>query len=182
MLLSIFLRPFSYEITGQVANVVFLEGLVFHRGEMLLYYGTADSKIAVARAPISSALHDNTAHNQVLPPTLIPLPAMQVPPPNTVPEGVLVGEGNLAPVPLFEPTTSRTSVHALEGDVLPPVPSVLLPSAANSWTTLLGCFMCIGGAALFLWMIARQRIKALRRRNLPCVPCLPVQAKLDHEL
>jgi predicted GH43/DUF377 family glycosyl hydrolase len=42
----------TYEITGQVANVVFLEGLVFHRGELLLYYGTADSKIAVARGPL----------------------------------------------------------------------------------------------------------------------------------
>jgi len=47
---------FRYEITGQVANVVFLEGLVFFRGSMLLYYGTADSKIAVATAPIPSRL------------------------------------------------------------------------------------------------------------------------------
>ena len=39
-------RP--YEITGQVNNVCFLEGLVKFKGEWLLYYGTADSKIAVA--------------------------------------------------------------------------------------------------------------------------------------
>jgi len=38
-----------YEITGQVNNVCFLEGLVFFKGKWLLYYGTADSKIAVAR-------------------------------------------------------------------------------------------------------------------------------------
>lgn len=39
-------RPF--EITGQVNNVCFLEGLVFFKGAWLLYYGTADSRIAVA--------------------------------------------------------------------------------------------------------------------------------------
>jgi hypothetical protein len=40
----------SFEITGQVGNVCFLEGLVFFNGKWLLYYGTADSKIAVAEA------------------------------------------------------------------------------------------------------------------------------------
>ncbi|HLT82005.1 MAG TPA: glycoside hydrolase family 130 protein [Cyclobacteriaceae bacterium] len=44
-----FFRPTqSYEITGQVNNVCFLEGLVFFKDRWLLYYGTADSKIAVA--------------------------------------------------------------------------------------------------------------------------------------
>jgi beta-1,2-mannosidase len=38
----------DYEITGQVNNVCFLEGLVFFKGKWFLYYGTADSKIAVA--------------------------------------------------------------------------------------------------------------------------------------
>ncbi|MFT4033747.1 MAG: glycoside hydrolase family 130 protein [Siphonobacter sp.] len=37
-----------YELTGQVNNVVFLEGLVPFHGKWFLYYGTADSKIAVA--------------------------------------------------------------------------------------------------------------------------------------
>lgn len=37
-----------YEITGQVNNVCFLEGLVPFKGRWFLYYGTADSKIAVA--------------------------------------------------------------------------------------------------------------------------------------
>jgi predicted GH43/DUF377 family glycosyl hydrolase len=46
-------RPFflperDYEKTGQIGNVTFLEGLVRHRGRWFLYYGTADSKIAVA--------------------------------------------------------------------------------------------------------------------------------------
>lgn len=38
----------DYETTGQVNNVCFLEGLVWHKDRWLLYYGTADSKIAVA--------------------------------------------------------------------------------------------------------------------------------------
>ena len=37
-----------YETTGQVNHVVFLEGLARFKGKWLLYYGTADSKIAVA--------------------------------------------------------------------------------------------------------------------------------------
>lgn len=38
----------QYEITGQVNNVCFLEGLVYFHDKWFLYYGTADSKIAVA--------------------------------------------------------------------------------------------------------------------------------------
>jgi predicted GH43/DUF377 family glycosyl hydrolase len=41
----------EYETQGQVSQVCFVEGLVRHRGKWLLYYGTADSKIAVAEAP-----------------------------------------------------------------------------------------------------------------------------------
>jgi predicted GH43/DUF377 family glycosyl hydrolase len=37
-----------YEITGQVAHVCFVEGLARYRNRWYLYYGTADSKIAVA--------------------------------------------------------------------------------------------------------------------------------------
>jgi predicted GH43/DUF377 family glycosyl hydrolase len=37
-----------YEITGQVNNVCFLEGLAYFKNRWFLYYGTADSKIAVA--------------------------------------------------------------------------------------------------------------------------------------
>ncbi len=37
-----------YEKTGEVNEVCFVEGLVYFRGQWLLYYGTADSKIAVA--------------------------------------------------------------------------------------------------------------------------------------
>ena len=48
-----FLRPERpYETTGQVNQVVFLEGLVRFKGQWLLYYGTADSKIAVATRPV----------------------------------------------------------------------------------------------------------------------------------
>ncbi len=44
-----FLHPErDYEIKGQVNNVCFLEGMVWHKDRWLLYYGTADSKIAVA--------------------------------------------------------------------------------------------------------------------------------------
>jgi predicted GH43/DUF377 family glycosyl hydrolase len=38
----------EYEITGQINNVCFLEGLVPFKSKWFLYYGTADSKIAVA--------------------------------------------------------------------------------------------------------------------------------------
>mmetsp|Transcript_5108 Transcript_5108/g.7820 ORF Transcript_5108/g.7820 Transcript_5108/m.7820 type:complete len:536 (+) Transcript_5108:68-1675(+) len=48
-----FFKPSEeFEITGQVGNVCFLEGLVFFRGKWMLYYGTADSKIAVAEASL----------------------------------------------------------------------------------------------------------------------------------
>ena len=44
-----FIRPDKpYEITGQVGQVCFLEALAEFRGRWFLYYGTADSKIAVA--------------------------------------------------------------------------------------------------------------------------------------
>ena len=44
-----FMRPEKeYEITGQVGNVCFLEGLVNLKNTWFMYYGTADSKIAVA--------------------------------------------------------------------------------------------------------------------------------------
>jgi beta-1,2-mannosidase len=46
---SYFMHPNkSYEINGQVGNVCFLEGLVYFKGQWLLYYGTADSRIALA--------------------------------------------------------------------------------------------------------------------------------------
>ena len=44
-----FMKPDrGYEITGQVNQVCFLEGMVPFNGQWLLYYGTGDSKIAVA--------------------------------------------------------------------------------------------------------------------------------------
>ena len=44
-----FIRPDKpYEITGQVGQVCFLEALANFEGRWFLYYGTADSKIAVA--------------------------------------------------------------------------------------------------------------------------------------
>ncbi len=46
---SNFMQPDKpYELTGQVNRVCFIEGLAQFRGKWLLYYGTADSKIAVA--------------------------------------------------------------------------------------------------------------------------------------
>ncbi|WP_303309951.1 glycoside hydrolase family 130 protein [Hymenobacter sp. BT730] len=48
-----FMRPEKpYETTGQVNQVVFLEGLVRFQNKWLMYYGTADSKIAVATRPV----------------------------------------------------------------------------------------------------------------------------------
>lgn len=44
-----FLAPDKdYEIKGNINNVCFLEGLVYFNNKWFLYYGTADSKIAVA--------------------------------------------------------------------------------------------------------------------------------------
>ena len=44
-----FLKPDKpYEITGQVNNVCFVEGLVNFKGKWFLYYGTADSRVAAA--------------------------------------------------------------------------------------------------------------------------------------
>ena len=44
-----FLKPSKpYEITGQINQVCFAEGLVNFKNRWFLYYGTADSKIAVA--------------------------------------------------------------------------------------------------------------------------------------
>jgi predicted GH43/DUF377 family glycosyl hydrolase len=44
-----FIRPDKpYEITGQVGQVCFLEGLAAFHNRWMLYYGTADSRIAVA--------------------------------------------------------------------------------------------------------------------------------------
>lgn len=42
-----------YEINGQVNRVCFLEGLAQFHNQWFLYYGTADSKIAVARSKAS---------------------------------------------------------------------------------------------------------------------------------
>jgi predicted GH43/DUF377 family glycosyl hydrolase len=53
---SSFIRPDQpYEMTGQVANVCFLESLARFRGKWFLYYGTADSRIAVAWCPAEIA-------------------------------------------------------------------------------------------------------------------------------
>ena len=38
------------ELIGEVNNVCFVEGLVNFKGEWFLYYGTADSRIAVAKS------------------------------------------------------------------------------------------------------------------------------------
>ncbi len=44
-----FMKPEQpYEINGQVNHVCFVEGLVQYKNKWFLYYGTADSKIAVA--------------------------------------------------------------------------------------------------------------------------------------
>lgn len=51
-----FLRPDQpYEISGQINQVCFVEGLVPLHGMWFLYFGTADSKIAVATCAIQKA-------------------------------------------------------------------------------------------------------------------------------
>ena len=49
---SVLLPELDFEKQGQVPNVVFVEGLVLFKGRWLLYYGTADSRLAVAAAPL----------------------------------------------------------------------------------------------------------------------------------
>jgi predicted GH43/DUF377 family glycosyl hydrolase len=45
-----FIKPDKpYEKVGEVNEVCFVEGMVFFKDTWLLYYGTADSKIAVAK-------------------------------------------------------------------------------------------------------------------------------------
>jgi beta-1,2-mannosidase len=52
---SYFIHPDKpYEKTGEVNEVCFVEGLVYFNNRWMLYYGTADSKIAVA---VSNAPH-----------------------------------------------------------------------------------------------------------------------------
>jgi predicted GH43/DUF377 family glycosyl hydrolase len=47
-----FIRPDrKYEMEGQVNNVTFIEGIVYFKSAWFIYYGTADSYIAVARTP-----------------------------------------------------------------------------------------------------------------------------------
>jgi predicted GH43/DUF377 family glycosyl hydrolase len=47
--LNYFMHPDKpYELKGEVNNVCFVEGLVYFKNQWVLYYGTADSKIAVA--------------------------------------------------------------------------------------------------------------------------------------
>ena len=48
-----FMKPEKpYEISGQVNKVCFVEGLTIFENKWFLYYGTADSKIAVAVSPV----------------------------------------------------------------------------------------------------------------------------------
>lgn len=48
-----FLRPDQpYEMSGQVSQVCFVEGMAPFNGQWFLYYGTADSKIGVAVRPL----------------------------------------------------------------------------------------------------------------------------------
>lgn len=50
-----FIRPDKpYELIGEVNRVCFLEGLAQFKGQWFLYYGTADSKIAVAVRAINN--------------------------------------------------------------------------------------------------------------------------------
>lgn len=42
----------SNEVTGQVDQVVFSEGLVQYKGQWWLYYGQGDSELGVATAPV----------------------------------------------------------------------------------------------------------------------------------
>jgi predicted GH43/DUF377 family glycosyl hydrolase len=54
---NFFMKPDkAYEMTGQVNNVCFLEGLAKFKNKWFLYYGTADSKIAVAERTMTNTI------------------------------------------------------------------------------------------------------------------------------
>ena len=40
----------TWEREGQVPNVIFVEGMVRHKGRYLLYYGAADTHVGVAES------------------------------------------------------------------------------------------------------------------------------------
>lgn len=49
-----FLRPeFGHEVVGQTNNTIFAEGMVRFGGQWLLYYGSGDSAVCLARSPES---------------------------------------------------------------------------------------------------------------------------------
>jgi beta-1,2-mannosidase len=61
---SYFIYPEDeFEKEGEVDQVIFVEGLVFHQNRYLLYYGTADSRIGVAeynaQNPLKSRIQEN---------------------------------------------------------------------------------------------------------------------------
>lgn len=78
----------SYELTGQVNNVCFLEGLAYFNNKWYLYYGTADSMLAVAVAnpnsnptPTPTPVGNNLAFNK---PVTVSSTADSSPGPNAV--------------------------------------------------------------------------------------------------
>ena len=44
-----------YELTGQTANTMFMNSILFHNGQWYMYYGAADHVIALATAPLRSS-------------------------------------------------------------------------------------------------------------------------------
>jgi predicted GH43/DUF377 family glycosyl hydrolase len=44
-----------YELTGQTANTVFMNSILFHNGQWYMYYGAADHVIALATSPLRSS-------------------------------------------------------------------------------------------------------------------------------
>ena len=174
---------FRYEITGQVANVVFLEGLVAHNGQLLLYYGTADSKIAVAKAPLPPYLHP-----QVPAPT-IPVPAAATEQPTPLPQAAplivvpLARRETLPPKLPFPTERLEVAEEALadrESDSIAN-PQKMLSAASSQrhqwWRPVAGVLVA---AILLIWCNRNSGVKAIARRN-PQLGCL-LQVDLDHEL
>jgi predicted GH43/DUF377 family glycosyl hydrolase len=45
----------SYEVLGQTSRAVFMNTIIFHNGQWMMYYGAGDTDVALATAPLRSA-------------------------------------------------------------------------------------------------------------------------------
>jgi predicted GH43/DUF377 family glycosyl hydrolase len=158
------LKPeLPYEKTGQyAAGTTFAEGLVFFHGKWFLYYGCADSLVAVATAP-AEAMNAETLHMT---------PALEIV--NTLP----VHSGPQTLMPLGAEANAR-GFYLHQGDtVVFYGDSITEQNYYNQWVELYA-------ATRFPWMRVhwwRPRYRRRRRSNRPAAGarCLRGEANRRH--